>query len=587
MRNADLTRLFLQRFVDNDLISPEAERLQVLSQVFAVLITGGLFVSFFLSVPYLSSPYPMPGQIAANVVRVQFLYAAWSMTVMALLAVSVWDALALDSRDTEILGPLPLPRRIILRAKISALVTFAAAFAAGLNVVPALMHPVLALSRLRPTLFQVITLIAAHLVSTTAAAAFGFLAVLGLRELLRAALGAASFRRISVVVRGLLVVALVTILLLVPAMSFRIAGRWLQGTVDARLLPPMWFVGLHDLLSGHIWAQLPHRELPPVIARSERAFTLLYQSRRAALHQIGFVGVVTFVVVSVVSVAAYVWNNRRLPAPAFSRTAERGRVSAMFEEVAHQVVARRPIVRAGYFFTSRVLSRSVHNRLSIGVPLAVAIAVATVSLQLAGIGSSWDLSSAPVALLAVQLMFVTAVAVGFRHSVRVPPDVRARWVFHLIRPANHSAYMAGVKRAAVVKLVVPVLLALLPLHVLAFGAKTAIVHLAYGVLTALVLGQASLLGYPRLPFASSYVPTANITTHGGIYALVFLLSVYSVAWLEHVALSTTSGAIVLFIVTATIFGVMHGIEVWQRRTAPEVELDELVDPPTLRLGLMD
>ena len=184
-------------------------------------------------------------------------------------------------------------------------------------------------------------------------------------------------------------------------------------------------------------------------------------------------------------------------------------------------------------------------------------------------------------------MFVTAVAVGFRHSVRVPPDVRARWVFHLIRPANHSAYMAGVKRAAVVKLVVPVLLALLPLHVLAFGAKTAIVHLAYGVLTALVLGQASLLGYPRLPFASSYVPTANITTHGGIYALVFLLSVYSVAWLEHVALSTTSGAIVLFIVTATIFGVMRGIEVWQRRTAPEVELDELVDPPTLRLGLMD
>jgi len=587
MRSRDLTRLFLQRFVDNDLISPEADRLQVLSQVFAVLITGGLFVSFFLSVPYLSSPYAMPSQTAANVVRVQFLCAAWSMTVMALLAVSVWDALALDSRDTQILGPLPLPRWIILRAKISALVMFAAAFAAALNVVPALMHPVLALSRLRPTLFQVITLIAAHVTSTTAAAAFGFLAVLGLRELLRAGLGATSFRRISVVVRGLLVVALVTILLLIPAMSFRIAGLWLQGAADGTLLPPMWFVGLHDMLSGHIWAQLPRPDLPPVVARSERAFELMYQSRRSALQQLGLVGGATFVVVFLGSAAAYLWNNRRLPAPAFSRTAERGRVSATLETIAQHVVARRPIVRAGYFFTSRVLSRSVHNRLPIGVPLAVAIAVATVSLQVTGIASSLDFSSAPIPLLAVQLMLVTALAVGFRHSIRIPADLHARWVFHLIRPANHSVYMAGVKRAAVVKLVLPVLIALLPLHVLAFGAKTAIVHLGFGVFSALVLGQAVLLGYPRLPFASSYVPTANITTHGGIYALVFLVGVNSVAWVEHLALRTPSGTSALFIVTAMMFSAVRGIEIWQRRTPREVDLDELVDPPTLRLGLME
>jgi hypothetical protein len=54
-------------------------------------------------------------------IRVQFLFSAWSMTVMALVAVSVWDALSLDHRDTEILGPLPVPRGVIRRAKISAL----------------------------------------------------------------------------------------------------------------------------------------------------------------------------------------------------------------------------------------------------------------------------------------------------------------------------------------------------------------------------------------------------------------------------------------------------------------------------------
>ncbi len=587
MPDRPLTRLFLQRFVENDLISPDADRLQVLSQAAAALITGGLFVSIMLSLPYLSSPYPLPSRTAANMVRVQFLYAAWSITVMALVAVSVWDAMALDSRDTEILGPLPIPRGVIVRAKVSALIMFAAAFAAALNVVPALIHPISAVSRLRPSTLQVVTLIAAHITSTTAAATFGFVAVLGLRELLHAILGSTAFRRVSVVVRAGLVVALVTTLLLTPVMSFRVANLWLLGTIKTTLLPPMWFAGLHDMMSGHIWAQLPRPDLPPSVAASERAFELMYQSHRPMLQQLGLAGAGTFLLVLLGASVAYLWNNRRLPDRTISRTAERGPVGAILDAVGRRLVARRPLVRAGFFFTLRVLARSVQNRLSIGIPLAVAIAVATVSLRVAGLSASLDFSSAPIAVLAVQLLFVAALVIGFRHAVRVPADLRARWLFHLIRPANHSAYMAGAKRAALLKLVVPVLVVLLPLSVLALGRQTAILHFTYGLLSALVLGEAALLGYRRLPFASSYVPTVDVTIYGGVYAAVFLVAVYTVAWLEHMALSSTSGTVVLFVVTGAILAVIRGLDVWQRRDRGEVELDELVDPPTLRLGLMD
>jgi hypothetical protein len=577
----------MQRFIENDLISPDADPVQVLSQAGAALITGGLFVSSLLSLSYLNSPYPMPSRTAANMIRVQFLYAAWSITVMALVAVSVWDALALDSRDTEILGPLPLRRSVIVGAKVSALIMFSAGFAAALNVVPAMIHPAAALSRLRPSTLQVATLIVAHITSTTAAAAFGFVAVLGLREFLHAVLGTTVFRRISVVVRAALVVALVTTLLLVPAMSFKVANLWLLGSIRTTLLPPMWFAGLHDMMSGHIWAQLPRPNLPPSVAVSERAFEHLYQTRRPLLRKLGLAGGGTFAGVLLGSAAAYLWNNRRLPAPPASRRAERRPVSAIFDAIARRLVARRSLVRAGFFFTVRVLARSVQNRLSIGIPLAVAVAVATVSLRVAGMSSSFDFSSAPVALLAVQLLFVTAVVTGFRHSVRVPADPHGRWLFHLIRPANHSAYMAGVKRGAVIRLVLPVLLALLPLHVLALGRQTAILHFTYGLLSALVLGEAFLLGYRRLPFASSYVPAGKMTTHGGIYAFILLVSVYTWAWLEHLALSTTAGTVVLFVVTGTILAVIRGIDIWQRRERIEVELDEIVDPPTLRLGLME
>jgi hypothetical protein len=295
----------------------------------------------------------------------------------------------------------------------------------------------------------------------------------------------------------------------------------------------------------------------------------------------------TLLAVLLVTAAAYLWNNRRLPAPPFSRTAERGRAGGVADAIARRLVARRPLVRAGFFFTMRVLARSVQNRLSIVIPLAVAIAVATVSLRLAGMGSSLDFSSTPIALLAIQLLFVSALVIGFRHSVRVPADLRARWLFHFIRPANHATYMAGVKRAMVVRLVVPVLLALLPLHVLALGRHTAIVHFIFGLLGAVVLDEAFLLGYRRLPFASSYVPTENVSTYGGIYAFIFLIGVYLVAWIEHLALSTARATVVLLVVTGIILAVLRGVDMWQRRDRVEVELDELVDPPTLRLGLLE
>jgi hypothetical protein len=583
-----LTRLFLRRFIENDLISPDADRAHVLAHTCAVLISGGLFVTLLLSLGYLSSPYPVPGRTSVHMIRVQFLYAAWSMIVMALLAVSVWDALDLDSRDTVILGPLPLTRGVIVRAKVSALLVFSAAFVAALNLVPGLIHPVFAVSRLRPSAMAIATLIAAHITSTTAAAAFGFAAVLGLRELLHAILGTGWFRRISMIVQAGLVVALLTALLLVPGFSFRVADQWLaRGTMETNLFPPFWFVGMHDVMSGYIWDRLPRPELPARVVTSENAFEELYRSRRPLLHRLGLTGCGSFLAVLLASSAAYLWNNRRLPDPPSPRMTERGRVSAVFDATARRFLARRPLVRAAFFFTARVLARSLQNRLSIGIPLAVAIAVATVSLRLAGLRSSLDFSSASIALLAVQMLFVVALVTGFRQSIRVPAELRARWLFHLVRPANQRAYMTGAKRAALVKLVIPMLTALLPLHILAFGLQTAILHSTYGLLVAVVLAEAFLFTYRGLPFAASYVPATNLNTHGPIYACICLAGVYAVAWVERFALSTTWGTVVLFGMSGTVLAILRGIDVWQRRGRLDVGLDEVVELPTLRLGLME
>jgi hypothetical protein len=586
VRDRLLARLFLRRFLENDLISPDADRLETLALAWAALITSSVFVTIFLSLGYLSSPFPMPRRTAVQMLRVQFLYATWSMVVMALVAVSVWDALALDSRDTSILGPLPVARGVIVRAKVLALIMFSGGFAVALNLAPGIIHPILAVTRLRPSTLTVGTLIAAHLTSTMAAGAFGFVVVLGLRELLHAILGTGWFLRISVIVQAGLVVALVTTLLLVPGFSFRVATQWLAaGAMPAYLAPPFWFVGLHDMMSGHIWDGLPRPELPARIVTAEAAFEELYRSRRPGLHQLGRTGAATFLAALLCSGAAYLWNSRRLPQPPSPRATERGRGSAIFGWIAQRLLVRRLLVRAGFFFTMRVLARSVPNRLSIGIALAVALAVGTVILRLAGGGLSWDFSAAPNALFAIQTLLVGALVTGFRHSVRVPGDLRARWLFHVVRPADGRAYLDGSKRAALVKLVCPTLMGLFPLHALVFGARTAVLHFTFGLLLALVLMEAFLLGFRKLPFASSYIPAPNMNTLGSIYACIFLAGVYAVAWLERFALSTTRGTVVLFVSCVGVLGIIRAVDVWRWRNRGAIELDELPDPATLRLGL--
>jgi hypothetical protein len=107
------------------------------------------------------------------------------------------------------------------------------------------------------------------------------------------------------------------------------------------------------------------------------------------------------------------------------------------------------------------------------------------------------------------------------------------------------------------------------------------------LLSALVLREFVFLEYRRLPFAASYVQQGTIATQPGLFVLACIISVYTVAWIEHAALSTTSGTVALFAVTAGSLAAVRGIDAWQRRDAREVELDEAVEPPTLRLGLTD
>jgi hypothetical protein len=148
MRERLLVRHFLRRLVENDLISPDADRHEVLAVACAALITAGLVGTVFISVKYQFSPLQLPGWTSLAALNDLSLFVGASMIVMALVAVSEWDALGLDARDASILGPLPLPRGLLLRAKLAAIALFSVAFAVALNAIPSVIYPILLSSKL-------------------------------------------------------------------------------------------------------------------------------------------------------------------------------------------------------------------------------------------------------------------------------------------------------------------------------------------------------------------------------------------------------------------------------------------------------
>ena len=142
-----------------------------------------------------------------------------------------------------------------------------------------------------------LALIVVHLLITFSAGLFGFASVLAVRELLRATLGW-RFTRISTSLQAALIVVLVTSFLLLPA----ILSRARTDTSLARLLPPVWFVGLQDALVGQLVADLPRGVLPPRFASQEDRAAARYREAAAWLRPLAWRAVAALTISLVVAV---------------------------------------------------------------------------------------------------------------------------------------------------------------------------------------------------------------------------------------------------------------------------------------------
>jgi hypothetical protein len=590
MRNAQvrlLARHFLWRFLDNDLISPDSDIHDTGTLVLAFLAVPSLLATALLLITY-ANPFVTPYQRMLMSLPDKFMYIAWSMLVMALVTLIDWDALSLDARDYAILGPLPIASRTLLGGKLVALALFVSAVVVAVNLVPAFFFPMVCLSSGSVSLpLPLITvLMAGHAAACVGAAVFGFLAILALRGFLLLVLGPRLFRRVSLPVQFVAGLSLV-----VGFLDSLSLSSLRQGSALVYLSPPMWFLGIYEALTAPTMTRASRELKLWRLPHDDAAARATYGGYEAVFHQLAVIAVVALAAAAVVALVLYFASHFRhashLRHHAASQPAGGRRLRSSLARLARRLVVRDPIAQASFFFTLQTLARSARHKLYLAGCFAIgALVIYMTVAPLVVRPPAWIFQGPSVPLLSLQFVLSFFVLVGLRVVFTIPAELRANWVFRLAAGGDVRRYLAGVRRMLGICIVVPLFVAVTPVHAVLWGPRAALLHCVFGVLWALVLVEVLLLGFEKLPFTCSHVSgKGNLKVFWPIYLFAFVVYAYGFAGVEGSALRTTRGSAMLIVILLVVLGALaaYRSRLLSRRTG--FVFDELPDATPVTLGL--
>jgi hypothetical protein len=578
-----LIRHFLWRLLEHDLVSPNTDRHAALSAIGGSMLALSLFVSVMIAAQYQFNNDMPPGMTSMFWLDDRFFSVSAAMLIAALAATAEWNALVLEPRDAMILGALPVPKPLIVRAKFAATGLFALAVIAIWNGPPALTRVATVPVGLRLGWGDVAIITAGQIVSSCAAGMFGFVAVLCVREIAGVALGQARFLRISAALQAALMVGLTTALLLLPATSAGFHRRWLsQPNVVERLLPPLWFVGLNETIAGGAIDRLPRQEPRERRLRvPEQAATRFYRQLWPAFRRQARTAIAALLLVSSAAIAATLWNARRLSIAGgrLSKSSSWRMPIALLTPFA----ARTALAVAGFLFSVQTLSRRVTHRMTLAIALAVGLAFVAVAAGRARVFT--DVAApAPVSLLAAQFLLVGTALIGFRHATRLPADLNGSVTFSIAWPGKPDEYLAGVRRSGWL-IVGPLLTFCALAHAVLGGWAFAAAHTAVGAAYTYTCLRVVFLRNHHLPYVSPYVPGDDAKLRFIMCGGALLVSSLAVATVERRVLSEP---ILLASSIAALLAAGRGCELAARlmpMPAVTVDLDESAPLPTQRLDL--
>jgi hypothetical protein len=230
-----------------------------------------------------------------------------------------------------------------------------------------------------------------------------------------------------------------------------------------------------------------------------------------------------------------------------------------------------------------LLRSRVHRLLMaayVGVGLALVLGSAAVILR-------YSAGGRPVpAVLSVQLVLSFFVVSGMRFAFTVPAELNANWLFQAAEPSETARCRAGVRRAMLALAIYPVLLGLLPAHVLLWGWRVAGAHLAYGLVLSALLVELLLLNFDKIPFTCTYLPgKANVKGFWPVYLAAYWMYAHYMAKVEYRLLDRPASFALVLSAIAALTVLLRWLRL--RQLGPDFRFlfEDLPDPAVRTLDI--
>lgn len=235
-----LHRQFLLRVIDLEALSIEADIPRFLGQFCGVLIMLSFIHSFAVYFQIGQRPWGMEHYLISTM-----------MLVAGLITVVSWDSTFPDRRDVMVLGPLPVPARMILGAKVCASASLLGIALLALNTAPGMLTPLM-LGQGAGTLRA----LAAYWTAMIAAVLFLYCSVLTVQGLGALLLPRRMFLMLSAALQLVAFGLFISVYFLEPGPGTAQEMMAAESAPALRALPDFWFTGMFNQINGTLPPEL-------------------------------------------------------------------------------------------------------------------------------------------------------------------------------------------------------------------------------------------------------------------------------------------------------------------------------------------
>jgi hypothetical protein len=484
------------------------------------------------------------------------LFILLSSGAIGVVCVVMWDTLFPGRRDVFVLGSLPIRLRVQALGRLGGLIALFVAFAAALNVLPAVTYTMISAL----TVTGAIRGLPAHLAACLAADAFVFFGLTMVQGVLLVCAGRRASERLAPIVQmGTVLIVLLALLFIGPLREATAVALERGDASDPilRWSPLAWFVAVYEMIGG---------------------------TSRPIMTALAARGAVWAITPLLATAALYVFAFRRLCARAIETPARAARfpLSRVVSATIRTLLVRHPTEQAICAFTLRVLARSRRHRMLMAIYVGGALALIATAILPAFLQHDPSLFVRPtMASLAPPLILSAALAVGFRALLAIPVDLPARWIF---RTSSLTPFRvgAGVHKAGLLVVVVPVALSAWISAAVFWDTSIAWRHATFCAALSLFLLELLLLKSSGVPFARQYIPGASrFHVLWPFYLSCFLVYTYSAAEAERLMLleGDISTAVV---VTVLLAGGLACMRWWRLWHTPELSFEVEIPDETFK-----